>query len=178
MVTMTATAKPRGTAQPRQVKSGVKSAVVMVNGLSALSWDGAYHRFSDQAHTRHGNINNYVNPSFSANLLAAFADYAALYDGAQLPRFIVDPQTGVLETKFVINDASLEWGGLLDSGSPEWANPHRLHRTGEDVDVRSRVFNYDRERRFMRICRERSLKCEVHTNPRHLHIQPASRSVP
>jgi hypothetical protein len=68
-----------------------------------------------------------------------------------------------------VNDISLPWGGLFDHKAT-WAKPHETHRTGRDVDIRTRSMNPD-QKRFL-VANARLLDFSVHpeTTPPHHHL--------
>ncbi|HUG41577.1 MAG TPA: hypothetical protein VMM12_13900 [Longimicrobiales bacterium] len=153
-------------------------AVVRIRypGLTAMDRTGSTFYYSDQAHTIHGNINHYADPAFAAAVLDAFEVY---FGGTTTPRFLGG------EIRFVITEASLAWGGLFDFET-EWSNPHRLHRTGRDVDVRYWSLSDSHRQVFIEACSEAGIRCERHpnfagadpNNPRvhHFHIMPGAGS--
>jgi hypothetical protein len=76
------------------------------------------------------------------------------------------------ETRFVITDASLEWGGLHDIGDAPWMNPHKGHRAGTSMDVRSSSMDDARKVTFELACSRARLRCILEGNPEHYHLQP------
>jgi hypothetical protein len=163
------------------VRVGADSQVAMDTivirwpGLVEMPRDGANYEFKDQDPTvspaqRHGNVNNFVEPSFRARALDAFQRYFDVVPAAQ--RFPV-PVGGVRETRFLITDVSLEWGGLLDvDGAGPWHNPHRGHRKGIDMDVRRTTLNAAQRDLFIRLCQRADVECIPETAPVHFHLQP------
>ena len=75
--------------------------------------------------------------------------------------------------KIVVTDMSLPEGGLYDWDIPTraWRNPHKLHRTGQDIDIRSSNLTvYGRTYLMENICRRYTAECYYEGNPKHLHI--------
>jgi hypothetical protein len=145
-------------------------------GLAPMDRSGDRYYYSDQGHTRHGDINHYVDPGFAADVLAAFDIY---FSRTPDPRFLGG------ETRFVITEASLAWGGLFDVDT-EWSNPHRLHRTGRDMDVRYWSLSRPQRMQFVLACEEAGIRCKRHVNfakadtanpsQNHFHIMPGAGS--
>lgn len=172
------------------------SAVVTVkiDGLVRMARDLAgQYEFKDQDSTKreqgHGNFNDGVVPAFRDSVVAVFADYMRdSVNGA--PRGFLRGQT-----RFVITDASLPWGGLLDIASTParaWRWPHFTHRTGTDMDIRTHypqpadsahqeltaTMDSTRRNRFIKLCAGR-LDCRFETpyktgNAYHIHLKPAT----
>ena len=166
----------------------VDSAIVTVKleGLERMTRDVAnLYYFKDQDTTivgqGHGNFNDGVIPAFRDSVERAFHKYL---DGGN------DFLRG--ETRFVITEASLPWGGLLDISSPAdqaWRWPHYTHRTGTDMDVRTHLpgdepapqrelFDARRRAAFLQAC-DSVVNCHYETpqdvpNPRpyHFHLKP------
>lgn len=137
----------------------------------------------------HGNSNDGVTPSFRDSVIAVFADY--------MRDSINGTPTGFLrgQTTFVITDASLPWGGLLDiaeTPARAWRWPHFTHRAGTDMDIRTHdpqpadsahqeltaTMDSTRRARFIKLCAGR-LSCRFETpyetgNPYHIHLKPAA----
>jgi hypothetical protein len=110
----------------------------------------------------HGGIpNSYLQPGSQAvfdNIVAAYF--------AEVPeseRFQGSPG------KFVVTDMSLPEGGLYD-WQFTWSNPHKLHRTGQDIDVRITNLHPAGLARLYRICRRYGASCQYEGSPPHLHI--------
>lgn len=145
-------------------------------GLTAMARTGDRYYYSDQAHTRHGDINHHVDPAFASTVLDAFELY---FGRTPEPRFLDG------ETRFVITEASLTWGGLFDVDT-EWSHPHRLHRTGRDMDVRYWSLSASQRRQFVQACKRVGILCERHVNfagadpsnpyENHFHIMPGAGS--
>ncbi len=126
-------------------------------GLVAMPRSGTTYVFSDQTPQtggrRHGNVNHWVEPGFRDGVLAVFDRYMATVPE---PRFSDGD-------RFVITDASLEWGGLLDVASTvPWRNPHSLHRTGQDMDVRYWNITAEGRRTLPKLCSRQGLSCPRH----------------
>lgn len=140
--------------------------------LQPMDRTGETYEFSDQGHTRHGNINHFGQIDFVRRVQLLFQQY---FDDAPAPRFTEGD-------RFVINELSLAWGGLLDAGLTAWRNPHRLHRTGMDMDVRYWNMNATQREIFESACTTIRIRCEAHpsvedadpNNPRdwHYHLLP------
>jgi hypothetical protein len=146
------------------------TVAVQWSGLVAMPREGATYYFTDQSpatgRRRHGNVNNWVDPSFGAAVEDVFRRYFA----AQAP-----PRFTGGETRFAITDAALRWGGLLDvDDDVPWQEPHRLHRTGTDMDVRYWSMTAAQRRRLLFLCREVQLQCERHGSDGvyHFHLRP------
>jgi hypothetical protein len=145
-------------------------------GLTAMDRTGDRYYYSDQGHTIHGNINHYVDSAFAADVLDSFEVY---FEDVTAPRFLEG------ETRFVITEASLAWGGPFDYSS-EWRNPHNRHRTGEDIDVRYWSLNASQRARFLVACEDAGIRCEQHANRDdpdpddpyhcHFHLMPGAGS--
>jgi hypothetical protein len=106
---------------------------VKVDGLEPIPDSPFYRSITPNADTNHSNT-HYLKPGASANLVAiAKAYYEATYllkDG-WIPNVM-------------LNDASLEWGGVLDcfltcANSTPWGASHEEHRRGSVIDIRARV---------------------------------------
>lgn len=151
--------------------TGADTVKIRWPGLIAMDRDAAVNKyyFSDQGHARHGDINHWVSQGMKDVLLASFDNY---WIEQPAPRFT--GSNGEVETRFVVTEASLEWGGLLDvDEGREWQNPHVLHRTGDDVDLRLRTLTAAQRRVFQQNCREEGLLCELHPRngrPNHIHV--------
>lgn len=143
-------------------------------GLVEMPWEDLQYYFTNQNPAlpgqRHGNINNWADPYLVGAVLSLFAKY---FVEESEPRFADG------DTRFAITEASLPWGGLLDVANDAWRNPHRLHRRGRDIDVRSRSMNTQQKERFEELC-ERLLRdgvnitCVFETAPEHYHIRMGS----
>jgi hypothetical protein len=143
-------------------------------GLVAMERLGTTYEFLDQnpdsATQRHGNTNHWVEPTFRARALDAFQRYFA---AVPEPRFPLPNPGGGTDTRVVITEASLEWGGLLDVASDgPWHYPHKGHRKGRDMDVRSRTLDTEGTRRFLKYCRDAGLDCTPEPNEREPHSAP------
>jgi hypothetical protein len=140
---------------------------------------GSTYEFTDQngaESQRHGNINHFAQPAFTNSAGAAFQRY---FD--KVP--IANRFSGGA-TRFLITEASLEHGGLLDVGKTmAWRNPHRAHRTGTDLDVGYATVKNHVE--FEKACRYIPVTCQIHCNlgdtdltncpldtQRHYHLSP------
>lgn len=142
-------------------------------GLVAMPRSGSFHYFTDQSHTRHGDINHFADPVFAQRVLALFQEYFA---AREEPRFIGG------ETRFAVTEASLEWGGLFDVGGSHWRPPHRTHRTGRDMDVRYWSMDARQRDQFMALCENHQIICEPHPNNSHpisardyhFHLRPGA----
>lgn len=147
-------------------------------GLMPVSRDGDRHYFSDQngiGGQRNGNNNNWLKPAVADSLLELFRRY---FEAVPQNRF----NSG--ETRFRVTEASLPWGGLLDAHPDSaWTIPHKLHRTGSDIDINQGYIG-DREQ-FYQLCREiRTFSCDPHANqrnpdpgnPAHYHVHIMARS--
>ncbi len=78
-----------------------------------------------------------------------------------------------MDTRFVITEASLEWGGLFDvAKDAQWRNPHRAHRDGEHMDVRSTTLGRGQRDRFLLLCERARIRCVPETAPSHFHLSP------
>jgi hypothetical protein len=107
---------------------------VKVDGLAPIPSSVFYRFITPNADTNHPDNHN-LQPAASAQLAAiAMAYYKATYllkDG-WLPNVM-------------LNDASLEWGGILDcfltckGTSVPWGPDHKEHRRGSVVDIRARL---------------------------------------
>lgn len=143
-----------------------KSATVTIRwpGLVPMARSAAHWEFSDQSHTKHGNINNYGDAAFVSDVTRLFDAYFA---ETEAPRF-----DGV--SRFVVNEVSLEWGGLFDDDG-SWRPPHNRHRTGEDMDVRYWTLTREQREQFQEICgrKQLNLLCDIHPgnepSPRNRH---------
>jgi hypothetical protein len=127
------TATPEGSSAPAAADSVMLK--VQYPGLVAMARDGGIlYQFKEQnpdvaPSQRHGNNNNWVRPTFRDSLLVVFGDF--YQRGGQF--------TGSTTKEFLITDAGLEFGGLLDAGDhdyQEWNSPHMSHRRGNDIDIR------------------------------------------
>jgi len=169
-----------------QVTDGLQSqgqdrtVVVRWPGLVAMARQGTQHEFKDQdpniATQRHGNVNHWVEAGFRDRVLDAFRRY---FEAVPEPRFPLPAPGGGTDTRFVVTEASLEWGGLFDVAEvAPWRNPHRTHRKGLDVDVRSTTMNAARQEDFERACVGARILCSrepnpsVPNNPPHYHLSP------
>lgn len=143
-----------------------KSATVTIRwpGLVPMARSAAHWEFSDQSHTKHGNINNYGDAAFVSDVTRLFDAYFA---ETEAPRF-----DGV--SRFVVSEVSLEWGGLFDDDG-SWRPPHNRHRTGEDMDVRYWTLTREQREQFQEICgrKQLNLLCDIHPgnepSPRNRH---------
>jgi hypothetical protein len=107
---------------------------VKVDGLAPIPSSLFYRFITPNADTYHPDNHN-LQPAASAQLqVIAMAYYKATYllkDG-WLPNVM-------------LNDASLEWGGILDcfltckGTSVPWGPDHKEHRRGSVVDIRARL---------------------------------------
>jgi hypothetical protein len=150
-------------------------------GLVAMDRVGTTYEFKSQDPAvspgqRHGNTNNWIDSSFRSRVVDAFQRF--FDDVPEGSRFSLPAPGGGFDTRFVITDVSLEWGGLLDVGSTPWHNPHKAHRKGVDMDVRSTTMDSVRQRRFRDLCRDASVSCTSEPNPQepdnppHFHLNP------
>jgi hypothetical protein len=173
---------------PAGARTDSTALTVRYPGLVAMVRDGgAIYQYKEQdpnpafPSQRHGNNNHWVRPAFRDSVLAVFADFYRR--GGQF----IGPTT----KSFVITDAGLEYGGLLESGDSdafEWRDPHLTHRTGNDMDIRSKeggqyVFTWLSYERLIASCfprthldgGDRVRRCDLepppNTNPPHLHIE-------
>jgi hypothetical protein len=152
---------------------------IQFNGLHGMARTGSTYEFTDQngaESQRHGNINHFAQPAFTNSAGAAFQRY---FD--KVP--IANRFSGGA-TRFLITEASLEHGGLLDVGKTmAWRNPHRAHRTGTDLDVGYATVKNHVE--FEKACRYIPVTCQIHCNlgdtdltncpldtQRHYHLSP------
>ncbi len=158
----------------------VRTMVVRWPGLVAMARQGTHHGFKNQDPNvpgqRHGNVNHWVEAGFRDRVLDAFRRY---FEVVPEPRFPNPSPGGGMDTRFVITEASLEWGGLFDVAEvAPWRNPHRTHRKGVDVDVRSTTMNAARQEDFERACVVARVFCSrepnpsVPNNPPHYHLSP------
>lgn len=69
--------------------------------------------------TRHPRKNNYLQETARSILEDLGREYFAAYGEG-----------------LVLNDASLEWGGLFDVDPVPWSVPHKEHRCGRAIDIR------------------------------------------
>jgi hypothetical protein len=144
-------------------------------GLVPMERFDTYHEFKDQnpliPAQRHGNANHFVARAFRDSVVAVFGRY---FDSTAVSRRFPNANPdGGFDTRFVVTDASLEWGGLMDIALvAPWVNPHRRHRTGEDMDVRITTMDQRGRRMFRDICEDAQLSCEIHDGPIHWHIRP------
>jgi hypothetical protein len=81
----------------------------------------------------------------------------------------------------VVTDASLAWGGLYDYKNT-WSPPHKTHRIGTDVDVRSKNIPDNNREEFEKIaCKNYgfpSLEYEEQTNEHyHLYFLPYNTDI-
>ncbi|HOJ86279.1 MAG TPA: hypothetical protein PK103_06165 [Elusimicrobiales bacterium] len=67
-----------------------------------------------------------------------------------------------------INDMSLPWGGLFDINN-DWKSPHKLHRCGNQVDIRKVMIPQENRRKFIEIVCKKT-KFLLNENPPHYHI--------
>ena len=147
------------------------SVTIMYAGLVEMPREGLQYYFTNQNPAlpgqRHGNINNWADPYLVGAVLSLFAKY---FVEESEPRFADG------DTRFAITEASLPWGGLLDVANDAWRNPHRLHRRGRDIDVRSRSMNTQQKERFEELCKRLlrdgvNITCVFETAPEHYHIR-------
>jgi hypothetical protein len=116
-------------------KNGPKTASVnvMVKGLSEIPASPYYElqeidpdsrpagQMKNIGGTRDHKDNHYVTTVAKKGLENLAKEYQATINPGQ---------------KLYINDASLEWGGLLDDDG-NWAPPHGSHRRGDAIDIRA-----------------------------------------
>ncbi|MGH2397581.1 MAG: hypothetical protein ACRDFW_11470, partial [bacterium] len=95
-------------------------------GLVAMDRVGTTYEFKNQDPNvsptqRHGNVNNWIEPTFRTRVLDAFQRY---FDAVPAEERFPNPAPGGgLDTRLVITDVSLEWGGLFDvDGAGPWHN--------------------------------------------------------
>jgi hypothetical protein len=143
--------------QDGSTKVGKDTIQIRWPGLEAMPRSGTTYVFSDQTPAtgtrRHGNVNNWVQPALRDSVLKVFDVYIA----RKLERHSTDGD------RFVITDASLQWGGLLDvDATVPWRNPHKLHRTGQDMDVRYWNIPAAGIAKLREACRQIGISCEVH----------------
>lgn len=121
---------------------------------------------------RHGNRNHWIEPGFRDRVLQLFRMYVDSVSDAE--EFPIPNPDGTLDTRFVITDVSLAWGGLLDIATTPWRNPHSLHRKGEDMDVRIRTMDPDGRTAFEDFCAkaEIRIRCREEDDPPHWHLRP------
>jgi hypothetical protein len=137
--------------------SKTSAVTIKLPGLVAMPRTGPTWTYSPQSGKHPGELNHYGDPAFIADVQALFAGYMQKKRG--------DPFIGS-ETKFIINELSLQWGGIFDF-SKAWSNPHRRHRTGEDMDIRRKTLDEDQQSVFDEECTRMRFKirCETHPNP-------------
>ena len=164
-----------------QSKESVDTVFVRWPGLVAMNRAGTNHEFKNQdpgasPGQRHGNVNHWIEPAFHIRVLSAFQGYV---DVQPEPRFPLENPDHGFDTRFVITDVSLEWGGLFDVASSPWRNPHQRHRTGRDMDVRSTTMDSTRHQTFIGVCRSARVLCTPEgfhevpdTIPAHFHLTP------
>ncbi|HAR41400.1 MAG TPA: hypothetical protein DCS07_02015 [Bdellovibrionales bacterium] len=85
-------------------------------------------------HTSFYSVQSFVDE----DMFAIASAYSGTFPGAPL---------------LTVTDASLSWGGLYDYKNT-WTNPHRFHREGTDIDIRSTSIPDDNQETFESIvCR-------------------------
>jgi len=81
--------------------------------------------------------------------------------------------------KLELNDISLPLGGIFDvcaragdcaSGQKPWQFPHRTHRFGDNIDVRSFTVSAIEKRELFKIAKRLKLAFLVESNPPHFHL--------
>ncbi len=81
--------------------------------------------------------------------------------------------------KLELNDISLPLGGIFDvcaragdcaSGQKPWQFPHRTHRFGDNIDVRSFTVSATEKREFEKIATRLKLTLKVENKPPHFHL--------
>ncbi|MGH2608633.1 MAG: hypothetical protein ACRDHF_06035 [Tepidiformaceae bacterium] len=154
------------------VRSEADSVVIRWAGLEAMARLGTHHEFKDQdpdvPAQRHGNTNHWVEPGFRDRALDAFRRY---FEAVPEPRFPLPAPGGGFDTRFVITDVSLESGGLFDIDDTPWHNPHKTHRKGVDMDVRSITLNGGQRDLFILACERAGVRCIPETDPVHFHLR-------
>lgn len=72
--------------------------------------------------------------------------------------------------KTTITDGSLQFGGVFDINK-NWQPPHIEHRDGQTVDARIWPHTEEQKKIFERLCSQRGLRADRHSNPAHWHIR-------
>lgn len=145
-------------------------------GVSLVEMDrdpGQYYWFLNRG-THGGGINNhYTKRASRDSLIRIFEEYFAETEAGR--RFQVDPVFPNDRWEvFVITQASLEESGLLDLGH-DWANPHKLHRTGKDFDLRLRNIPDRYLDLLFDICDKYEAKCVLEGDHIHATMDHKSR---
>ncbi len=153
-------------------KAASDTVTVRWPGLVAMDRVATTYEFKNQdpdvsPTQRHGNVNNWIEPTFRTGAIDAFQRYFDAVPVGQ--RFPIELPGGGFDTRIVITDVSLEWGGLfdVDSAGP-WHNPHKTHRKGTDMDVLSTTMNDVAKQRFVAAClphRLPALLSRIHRSP-------------
>ena len=140
---------------------GGDSVWVGIQGLTNLPVHSNYVFIGKQA--EHSN-NHYATPRVVEKIQALADDYRAWFPDAIPLR---------------INDISLEYGGLYDilknaNGVRNWKQPHKLHRTGEDVDIRANgsatAIPVENVPDFKFLARTNGCEAEYHSSGINLHL--------
>lgn len=143
-----------------------KSTIQIGLSLEPMTRDpGEYYWFADGTTHGRGMHNHYTKLASRDSLIEIFKEYFAKTQSGS--RF--QPDTAHPSDRwnvFVITQASLEYGGLLDLGH-DWRNPHMLHRTGKDFDLRLTNIPNHLRNRFYDFCDKHGAKCVKHGN--HIH---------
>ena len=155
-----------------QVRPWISTVTVEVPGLTALPASTSYDKiggtpFHPGPPMSANDTNHYGAADVIALLPLIAADYAASFPSRPILKY---------------NDISLIFGGLFDV-SGQWRPDHKTHRTGREVDIRSKpphedgIMNTGRDyAEFKRIVRNRTAdtaRVEIHSNGtenEHVHI--------
>lgn len=129
---------------------------VRVAGLEELAEGENYDlvgSFGEPGVTSQHIGNHYGTPALNAMLVRLADDHAAAFPGEVLQ----------------YNDMSLVGGGLFDLGN-NWVRPHRDHRFGRNLDLRTIVIPAQNRRALRQLILDGGFRLLEELNPPHWHL--------